>query len=186
MLNILLKGINIFYFIYYNLFYYNLFSDEEVSLEEKLSKAERDAIIEKKRLKRFYETRNLEISRARAASILFQIEKEEQKKKLAEQKIFPDVINSNESNFETYQKRESLSNRMSVFGLRKQTRVSTVPSTSLDRKYQLEVIQDVKNHRNHHILPPAPVSVRRTWEMKGKEFLEVKRDTNGGDSSRSR
>lgn len=75
---------------------------------------------------------------------------------------------------------------MSIFGLKKQTRVSTVPSTSLDRKYQLEVIQDVKNHRNNHILPPAPLSVKRTWEMKGREFLEVKRDAHGGDSSRSR
>lgn len=73
---------------------------------------------------------------------------------------------------------------MGAFGLKKQsTRIPSINSTLNDRKTQLEVIQDLsKDRRSCTILPP-PVSVRTTWEMKGKEFRDAKLDRESARSN---
>ena len=158
------------------------FSDEEVSLEEKLSKAERDAILQRKRLKKFYEARNTEITRARTAQILFQTEKETQRRLLAQSSGTEGFVDMNKLS-ESYQRREEYSKRMGNFGLKKPTtRIPSINSTQANKKYQLSVIQDISNQRKTCVLLPPPVSVKKTWELKGKAFKEAKIDQGSARS----
>lgn len=165
--------------------YNNYLRDEEVSLEEKLSKAERDAILEKKRLKKFYETRNTEITRARTAQILFQTERETQSRMLAQRTGTDGFIDINKLS-ESYDRREKFSKRMGVFGLKKPTtRIPSIDSSITDRKTQVEVRKDLFKHRNSCTILPPPVSVRQTWEIKGKEFRDAKMDRGSARSNES-
>jgi hypothetical protein len=73
---------------------------------------------------------------------------------------------------------------MGKFGLKKQaTRIPAITSTAKSRQHQLEVIQDMTQHRKACVILPPPVSVRRTWEIKGREFKDSKIERETGRST---
>jgi hypothetical protein len=85
---------------------------------------------------------------------------------------------------ESYERREKFSQRMGKFGLKKHsTKIPVISSATKSRQHQLEVIQDMTQHRRACVILPPPISVKRTWEMKGREFRESKIERETGRST---
>mmetsp|Transcript_20080 Transcript_20080/g.28860 ORF Transcript_20080/g.28860 Transcript_20080/m.28860 type:complete len:369 (-) Transcript_20080:125-1231(-) len=146
--------------------------DEEVSLEEKLGKAALEAQREKRKLRRYYEARNAEVARARAADLLLRSEKGGKPGLHASRNYLEPHTSIRDINelSASYKRRAQYCKRMGAFGIKKQTYVPSLSKSDQSIKHQLTVLKDLKSERSRGNLLPPPISVKQTWDIKQKEF----------------